>query len=128
MLQFLNKYLFAVLTMAGLLLTAAAASAQPYQSEQPPQTPPAKVDSATIDKFVDAYADVQSIQQEFSQKIQSADESEKATALQQEAQQKMQQAIADNGLSVGEYQQIIAQTGQDTELRSRIEEKLNSSN
>lgn len=44
--------------------------------------------------------------------------------IQSEAQQKMIAAIEDNGLTAQRYQQIMMGVQQDTDLRSRIEERL----
>lgn len=84
---------------------------------QSPQTPPAQgqnqnpaqplnVDPAQLDKFVEAYKDVQ--------------------AIQERAQLEMQQAVTDNGLSLQDYQQIFNEAWQNPGLRSRIEKKLNT--
>lgn len=67
---------------------------------------PMNVDSATLDKFIEAYKDVQQIQEK--------------------AQLEMQQAVTDNGLSLQDYQQIFNEAWQNPDLRSRIEQKLNS--
>lgn len=70
----------------------------------PTQTQPMEIDAKKLDSFVEAYKDVQ--------------------AIQEEAQLEMQKAVTDNGLSLQDYQQIFNEAWQDPGLRSRIEEKL----
>ncbi|MGM8226882.1 DUF4168 domain-containing protein [Cellvibrio sp. ARAG 10.3] len=92
--------------------TAPATQAQPQISEE------------KVDQFVTAYVEVQKINQEYSEQLQATEAPEKATELQQEAQTKMQEAVADSGLTIPEYQQIASRAGQDQDLRARIQEKM----
>lgn len=124
----------ALLAAAGFLLGASTVTAQAQEggqqggqqapSAQQPQTEAMDVSDAQVENFVDAYMAVQGINQEYTQKLQSVEDPEKATELQQEAQTKMQEEVSDTGLSISEYQQIATQAGQDEELRGKIEEAL----
>lgn len=117
--------LIALLASAGLLFAAGTVTAQ-GQAPQP-QTAPAEtveVSDQDVNNFVSAYMEVQEINQEYTQKLQSEEDPEAATGLQQEAQDKMKNAISNNDLSMSEYQQIANQAGRDEELRGQIEEAL----
>lgn len=119
--------------LAIALFAAGLACAPGLVSAQPPETAPAPapatqptadISEEKVDKFVTAYVEVQKISQDYSAKLQAAEEPEKATELQQEAQTKMQKAVTKSGLSVPEYQQIASLAGQNPELRARIEAEM----
>lgn len=126
----------ALFAAAGLLFAAGTASAQggAPQGEAPqgqqgapaaaPQTEQIDVSDSEVEGFVEAYMAVQSVNQEYTQKLQAVEDPEQATELQQEAQGKMEQAVSDSGLSIDQYQQIANQAGQDEELRGKIEAEL----
>lgn len=82
------------------------------------------VSDEEVSAFVDAYIAVQTINQEYTERLQAAESPEDATELQQEAQGKMQQAVTDSGISIEEYQQIANLANQDEGLRDRITEAL----
>jgi hypothetical protein len=123
-----DNYLFTIIAAICFLSATATVSAQPYdepRTEMPAQTN--TVDSESLSKFVDAYSEVQSIQQSYTSKIQDVDEPAEANKLQQEAQQKMQQAVKEKGLSIAQYQEIASQAAQDPALHTRIQQRLNDS-
>ncbi|WP_111642105.1 DUF4168 domain-containing protein [Marinimicrobium alkaliphilum] len=82
------------------------------------------VSDEEVDAFVAAYIAVQTINQEYTEKLQAAESPEDATELQQQAQGEMQQAVTDSGISIEEYQQIANLANQDEGLRDRITEAL----
>lgn len=106
---------------------APAAAQQPAQqqqqqpAQQPAQQEKAPLSEKKVDSFISAYSAVHEINQEYSEKLQSVSDAEKATQLQQEAQGKMQKAVKDSGLSIEEYQKIASRASSDDELRSRIQ-------
>lgn len=104
----LGRYSVIMLTASLLFIPAAWAQpdSAPSQSPAVPPGQPMEIDAKTLDNFVKAYKDVQ--------------------AIQEKAQLEMQQAVTDNGLSLQDYQQIFNEAWQNQELRSLIEEKLNS--
>jgi flagellar biosynthesis component FlhA len=122
------KHPLAILSVsAGLLCVPVLANAEAASTQ--PATPATQqtqvqVSEEKIDQFVTAYVEVQKINKEYSEQLQTAEEPEKATELQQEAQTKMQKAVTDTGLTIPEYQQIASLAGQDAELRSRIQEGM----
>lgn len=119
------KYLTTVLTTSALLVGAQSVMAQDQAPAQP-QTAPMEVDDQTVENFVGAYTEVQEIHNEYAERMQEVGDAEEATSLQQEAQEKMQEAVTKNDITVEEYQQIAQQIGQDEQLRSRIQEELES--
>lgn len=119
--------LLSLLIAAGLLAGSAAIHAQEDYQPAPPPAPEqqqSQVSDADVSNFVSAYMAVQEINQEYTEKLQAAESPEQATELQQEAQGKMQEAVTESGLSVGEYQQIANLANQDPALRERITTEL----
>lgn len=119
--------------LAILSISAAGLCAAPLvMAEAAPQTTSpatatttqAQIPDEQVEKFVTAYVEVQKINREYSEQLQSTEVPEKATELQQEAQSKMQEAVADSGLTIPEYQQIATRAGQDQDLRTRIQQKM----
>ncbi|MEX1032251.1 MAG: DUF4168 domain-containing protein [Cellvibrionaceae bacterium] len=113
-----------ILVLFGLTLVAFGAHAQ-QQPAPPPEpgfdsTPSEPVDDQTVEQFAAAYSSVQSIQEEFTERLQEADDREQAQSLQQEAQQQMLSTVEENGLSVQQYNEMIARMDQDPELRQRV--------
>lgn len=120
-----TKFITALLSTGALIFSAHTTLAQQNPAPAPQQqAPQMEVDDATVNNFVGAYTDVQKIHNEYAQRLQNVEDAEEATGLQQEAQNKMQEAVTDNNITVEEYQTIAQQIGQDAELRSRIQERL----
>lgn len=110
------------LVLACFLTLGFAANAQ---EPAPPPNPgvdqaPAQMDDAKVEKFASAYGSVQSIQEDYTQQLQEVEDREKAQALQQEAQGEMLGAVEEEGLSVQEYNEMIAMMDQDPQLRQRV--------
>jgi hypothetical protein len=111
-------------------LTAGLASANqpPPQGQQEQYSPPPpqaaqqmELSDAKLRQFSAARTEVQSVQQEYSQAIQSTQEEQEAQALREEAQQAMVDAVEDSGLSVSEYNQISQRARSDAEIAQRLE-------
>jgi Spy/CpxP family protein refolding chaperone len=109
------------IALAALLTAAPAAYAQ--SETQPGST---AVDAAMIENFATAYAEILTLQQEFSQKLQDIKDNDKAQALQQRVQSEMIQVVEDNDLSVQDYNAVVALIQQDPALRERIMEQVES--
>lgn len=119
----------ALLAAAGLLFAAGTATAQgeaPGQAptQAPTQAPDIDVSDQDVGNFADAYVAVQTINQEYAEKLQNVEEAEKATEMQQEARDKMEGAVEEAGLSLSDYQEIAQAAGQDEELRADIQEAV----
>lgn len=120
------------LVIAALLSAGFAANAQPPQQQQQQpqgqapqgqpgaQAPAEPVSEEKVEKFAETFSSVRSIQEEYSAKLQQADDRETAQELQQEAQGEMLEAVESEGLSAQEYNQLVARMDQDPELRERV--------
>lgn len=131
------KTLTAAIAFATFSLGATSVMAQPegaapaQQQGQPQQSQPgaapaqqqkaAPVSDGDLKKFVDASEDVAKIRDEFSQKLNNADDQEKAQQLQQEAQDKMLNAVQESGLDAMKYNEIATQIQADPQLQQRAE-------
>lgn len=94
-------------------------------SPPPPQAPGgAEVDDQTLERFVQAYGEVQEIRRDLTSKLSNAQDQEKAQQLQQEAQTEMVGAVQDAGLSPDEYNRIASQMANDQELRQQVIDHL----
>lgn len=108
--------------------SAGAAYAQqgnpPGAAPPPPQQQPQaqEVSDEQLRQFVEAAGEVQSVQEEYAQQIQSTQEADEAQTLRQEAQEKMVSAVEDSGLSVSEYNLIAQRLQQDQSLAERLQE------
>jgi hypothetical protein len=78
------------------------------------------VDQSKVEQFAAAYVQVQSIQQQAQQKLQTATDPARAGEVQTQAQSDMIAAVERSGLEIEEFNQIVASMAADTELRSRI--------
>ncbi|MFO8024066.1 DUF4168 domain-containing protein [Thiohalophilus sp.] len=93
--------------------------AQQQQQQQDGQAA-ANVDEASLNKFKDAFSEVNSIRESFAGKLENVEDTEKAQELQQQAQQDMVSAVEDAGLSVQEYNEIFAAVQQNPELQEKV--------
>ncbi len=101
---------------------------QQAPSQQPPGTgshePGAAfrpdIDEDKIEKFASAFSDVMEIQETYSGRLEATNDTEQAQALQQRAQNEMIDAVENNGLTVPEYNEVVAMMEQDPALRERI--------
>ncbi|MFP3873980.1 MAG: DUF4168 domain-containing protein [Thiohalophilus sp.] len=125
-----KKSLLVALFGMGLILgTGTSAYAQQQggggQQGQPPQQQQGgqaaeDIDEKSLNKFKDAFAEVNSIRESFAGKLEDVEDPEKAQKLQQEAQEEMVSAVEDAGLSVEEYNQIFAAVQQNPELQEKV--------
>jgi hypothetical protein len=104
------------------------ASADPAveQAEPMPQqqnTLP-EVSEEQIQAFVQAYVSLSEVREEYSTRVQEAENQEEARQLQQEANNAMTTAIEDAGLTVEEYQQVALAINANAEIRERVTEML----
>lgn len=109
-----------------LMITAAAAlglgPAAQAQDSGSAGTFADEVDEQQLEAFVVARADVQEIQQDYTSRLQSAENDQDAAELQAEAQEKMVSAVEDAGLSVQEFNRIAEAAQNDPEVQEKIQE------
>jgi hypothetical protein len=112
------------LTLMTLLFSIALAFsgmalAQDYSMEQQ-QPPQVEVSDSELKKFAEAQAEITSIQQDFSGRLQGVDDPEAAHELQVKANEEMTEAVADAGLDVESFNNIAMAIQNDPELQQRL--------
>jgi len=108
------KTLIPASALAALMFTSPAALAQAAGGQAAP------VDEATLEKFVEAKQQIQTLQSKFSRKLQSVEDQAKARELQMKAQEQMVAAVEDSGLSVEQYNNLANRMKEDPKLRRRV--------
>lgn len=107
-----------------------AGSAAPGQNSPAASTAPAE-SSATnfknsdLEKFAGVQKPLDDIRSEYSQRVQSTQEPEKAAQLQQEASEKMMEVVKGSGLEVETYNQIAMAVQSDPELQAKVQSMMN---
>lgn len=96
----------------------------PELDEVPQQDSVPDVSEEQIEAFVQAYVRLSEVREEYTARVQAAEDQEEARQLQQEANEAMTTAIEETGLSVEEYQQVALAINADAELRDRVTEML----
>lgn len=118
-----------ITVLAASLLFAYSTGALAQQNYEEPSAPPTNqqqyqtggsIDKQTVKQFASAYQEVLEIQVGLSDELKDVSESDKARELQQQAQQEMLQVVEQNGLSVDDYNNVVAQMQQDVTLRNQI--------
>ena len=128
----------AALTVSGLIMTPAANAqmsppqARPEQQSPQAQSPQAPSASPTIsDEKLNAAAAaigrVTSIRQSYEPKIAAAPQTDKQR-MTEEANDAMKKAVADQGLSVDEYNSIIRTAQNDPSVRQKLSQRIPHSN
>lgn len=95
--------------------------AQPMPQEQ--QEAP-DVSDEQIEQFVDAYINLSDVREDYTTRVQEAEDQEEAQAIQEEANEAMTAAIEDAGLSMEEYQEVAMAINADSEIRERVTSML----
>ncbi|WEX07053.1 DUF4168 domain-containing protein [Chelativorans sp. AA-79] len=126
-----RNLLAAACLSAGVVVAAPALAQEPPQPSAPaanqPSEPAAEAPAVSEEKlqsFVVAFAEVEKIKQEYSQRLQGAGSEGEQQQIQNEAGQKMLQAVQDKGISVDEYNQIIRAAQTDPALAERVTEAM----
>ncbi|MDY6979541.1 MAG: DUF4168 domain-containing protein [Pseudomonadota bacterium] len=119
--KFNKTALLAILFGMSLSLGAHAQdSGQSNAQQQQSNQAATNVDNASLNKFKDAFAQVNGIRESFAGKLENVEDPKKARKLQQQAQKDMVSAVEDAGLSVQEYNQIFAAVQQSPELQKKV--------
>ncbi len=74
-----------------------------------------------LETFLQARADVLDIQEEYSNRLQSAEDDQAVAELQSEAREKMVAAVQDAGLSVDEFNRIAQAAQNDPEVAAELQ-------
>lgn len=119
------KHQFGSIAAALLLWSGATFADEPpaAASEYGQPAPGAEqVSDTQLEAFSTAMDEVQSVQQEYSQAIQQAENPEEAQTLQADAQEEMRSAVEDTGLTIADYNLIAQQLQSNPELVRRLQE------
>jgi Domain of unknown function (DUF4168) len=117
---------------AALLCTGLAISAHPVAAQQqpsPPPVPPAALTPAPnlsdqqLDKAAAAIKNVEGIRTAYTQKLATA-KPDQQDEIATEARAAMKKAVADQGLSVEEYNSIVKLAQNNPDVREQIERRL----
>lgn len=84
----------------------------------------ADYDDEELKQFVEAQDGINDIRDEYMEKIESADDQEKAQELQMEANDEMVTVIEDTGLDIPTYNAIATAYNSEPEVRDRIDEMM----
>ena len=105
---------------------------QPTAPAVEPNAPAGAAEAVSDEKlqsFAVAFAEVEKIKQEYSQRLQAAGSETEQQQLQTEAGQKMLQAVENTeGMSVDEYNQIIESAQADPSLAERLTKIIGQTN
>lgn len=109
---------------ATMAFSTGALAQQAQQGQQPPPQPEAatNVSDAELESFVDARQSIVEIQSEYSEKLQGAEDPEKANELQQEANEEMIGAVQEAGLDVDSFNSIAMAIQNDPKLQERMQD------
>lgn len=116
---------FAALVLASTLhaapqSTGPATEPPPPDYGQPDVNQSAKYSDEVIEQFASAYSRIFEIQRDLSSELEGVEGRERAIELQREAQEKMLEVVEARGLTVEEYNQVVAAMQADVVLRNRI--------
>lgn len=95
------------------------AQPMPQQQQEAPD-----VSDEQIEQFVDAYINLSDVREDYTTRVQEAEDQEEAQAIQEEANEAMTAAIEDAGLSMEEYQEVAMAINADSEIRERVTSML----
>jgi hypothetical protein len=108
------------LIAAGFLSAPLLSQAQPNYAPAASEAAAPQIDEQKVEQFVEAFGEVQQLQQQFSQQLEGVSSQEEAQTLQQQAQQQMIEAVEQAGLTVADYNMVVAAMEQDEALRETI--------
>ena len=117
------------LTIGMILITSLvglaplAALGAPDMKAQPPQKE--SIAKNNLEPFVGAFKEVSKIHNTYEQRIIQSSNQAQTEALQQEANKKMNQAVADHGLTVEDYNTILKAIKNDPVLKEEFLMALN---
>lgn len=106
-----------------LALSQAFGQAQPPANSAPAAASPANVSDQKLKAAANAIPQVEGIRQNYQQQLAQAPAGDKSR-LQGQASDEMKKAIADQGLSVAEYNSILETAEQNPDLRGRLIQQM----
>jgi len=118
----LTALVFAMFLMTGVSLQAMAQQ-QGAQQQQGMQQQEMDMDfsDSDLERFVAVQPALEEIREDFTQRLEAADDQEAANQLQQEAGQLMVEAVEQEGMDVDTYNNIAMALQSNEELRERVD-------
>lgn len=118
----------AALLAAGLMTATVHAQEGTANTEQPQASVPAQdFDDGQLEQFADASQEIAAVSQEYTQRLQEAENEEAQQEVRMEANEKMVEIVEDSGLDVDTFNAIGQAIQQDPELMQRVQEMAQSS-
>ena len=112
---------FKMMTAALLAALLAFSTAGIAQQQQAAPTD-VEVSDADLRSFAEARTAISEIQQDYSTRLQNADDPEKANELQQQANEEMIGAVEETGLDVDSFNTIAMAIQNDPELQQKLQQ------
>lgn len=123
-----------IITIAALLAASSGAIAQ--ASEETATNPPpdygqtnldrsAEFSDEAVEQFAAAYSRIYRIQQDLSNRLQETADREVAMKMQRDVQKEMVDVVRAEGMSVEDYNEVVAAMQADVVLRNRILDEVN---
>lgn len=118
----------AALLSAGLLSTAAHAQQDPAAAPEQPQAsaPTTDFSDQQLQQFAEASEEIAVISQEYTERLQAAEDEASQQEVRMEANEKMVEVVEDSGLDVDTFNVIGQAVQQDPELMQRVQEMAQS--
>lgn len=118
----------AALLSAGLMTATAHAQQDPAAAPEQPEAavPATDFSDDQLQQFADISEEIVVISEEYTERLQSAEDEAAQQEVQMEANDKMVEAVEDGGLDVDTFNAIGQAVQQDPELMQRVQEKVES--
>lgn len=116
----IRNILTALITAGFLASPMAMAQGEQQAQPMPQQQEAPEVSESQINAFVEAYIAVSEVREDYTARLQEAEDQEQAQQLQQEANDAMTAAIEDNGMSIEEYQEVAMAVNADADVREQV--------
>ncbi len=118
----------AALLSAGLMTATAHAQQDPAAAPEQPEAAAPAMDFSDdqLQQFADISEEIVVISEEYTERLQSAEDEAAQQEVQMEANDKMVEAVEDGGLDVDTFNAIGQAVQQDPELMQRVQEKVES--
>jgi hypothetical protein len=124
--QRMTALISAALLSAGLMSATAHAQQDPAAAPEQPQAAAPAMDFSDqqLQQFVDISQEIVVISQEYTERLQAAEDEAAQQEVQMEANEKMVEAVEEGGLDVDTFNAIGQAVQQDPELMQRVQEKV----
>ncbi|PWV75314.1 DUF4168 domain-containing protein [Halomonas sp. A11-A] len=118
----------AALLSAGLMSATAHAQQDPAAAPEQPQAAAPAMDftDEQLEQFAEVSQEIVVISQEYTERLQAAEDEAAQQEVQMEANDKMVEAVEEGGLDVDTFNAIGMAVQQDPELMQRVQEKVES--